>query len=127
MTWQRIPAGSVKCGFGKARRTPNVPLAASSTLVDNRDGGDMDTADRLFWSHLGLAADTDLPKVCGGHEDFDPQRIDLRQREDRTLFISILAGNEKALDHDAVDWASQRALFQNFFRMGDFQARNLAG
>lgn len=40
-TLQRIPPGSAKRGFGKARRTPNFPLAASSTrstTVQRLDG-----------------------------------------------------------------------------------------
>lgn len=77
----------------------------------------MDTADGLFWSHFSFAVDTDLPKICRGHKDFDPQRVDLRERQDRALIISILAWNEEALDHHAVDWASQRTLFHNLFRM----------
>jgi hypothetical protein len=95
--------------------------------VDNRNGGHMDTTDRLLWSHFGAAADPDLPKIGRRHEDLDPQRVDLREREDRALIVSILAWYEEALDHHAVDWASQRPLFQNLLRMRDFQARNLPG
>ena len=79
-------------------------------MVDHGDPRDMDTANRLFGPHLGVAADVDLSIVRGWHEDFDPQRIDLRQSEHRTLFVSILAGNEQSLDHDAIDGATQRAL-----------------
>ena len=66
-------------------------------MVDNGDFRHVDTADWLFGPHLGLAADADLPMVRGWHEDFDPQRIDLRQSEHRTLFVSILAGHYSVL------------------------------
>ena len=79
-------------------------------MVDNDDFRDMDTADWLFGPHLGLAADADPAMVRSWHEHFDPQRINLRQSEHRTLFVSILAGNEQSLDHDPIDGATQRAL-----------------
>jgi hypothetical protein len=92
--------------------------------VNDRDGGNMHPLEGPFRSRFGVVADTDLPKICRGHEDFDPQRVDLREREDRTLIISILAWYEKALDHHAVDWASQRTLSRRLANVS--QARNLA-
>src|SRR5215471_11773538 len=95
-------------------------------MVDHRDRRAMDSADRLFGAHLGFAADTDLPEVCGGHEDFDSQRIDLRKSEDWTLVVTILARNQQSLDDDAINRASKQALADDFFRMEDVETRELS-
>lgn len=82
-------------------------------------------ADGQFRSHLGSAADMDPTEIWGGHEHFDPQRIDLCEGEDWALVISIFTRNEKSLDHDAIDRATQCALVQNLFGVRDFQASKL--
>ena len=67
------------------------------------------------------------PKYACRHEDFDPQRVDLREREDRALIIAILTRYEKAIDHDAVDSGFAAHAVSDLFRMSDFQARNFPG
>src|SRR5262245_46753467 len=86
----------------------NAECAACSVehMVNYRHGGGMDSTDRLFRLNFRLTTDANLSVVRGRHEYFDPERVDLCQREHWALLISILAWHKKPLDHHAIDRAS---------------------
>jgi hypothetical protein len=84
--------------LGRAKRTPNVPLAASSTRSTTVTGAALGPSDRRLWPDLRPAADVNFVVEGNRQEHFDAKLIDLCECQDRGLLIAILAGIEEPTD-----------------------------
>src|SRR5204862_1418650 len=83
------------------------------------------SADRRFADHGGFRSNLDGCVEHDGYEDFDIERIDLRDRHDRRLLVSVFTALQVAFGNNAIDRAFDGAKFQDLLGPDNLELRNL--
>jgi hypothetical protein len=100
-------------GVGQGEAHAKRATRGIDHAVDHGDRGGKSSADRGFGSNLPSATDADLTVAGNRYDYLHTKLIDLRERQDWALLVSIFPGDEKAFDDYAADRTSQGALIDD--------------
>src|SRR5262249_38355619 len=92
--------------------------------INHGDRGGKRPTNRGFGPHLASAADSDFSIASGWHEHLNTKLVDLGERQDRALLISILTRDEMTFHDYAIDRTSQGTLVYDLLGVLDLELCN---
>src|SRR5262245_3232727 len=117
------PSGKRVVGVGQLKSDADRGAGRIEHLID--DGHDRSVLATDLRVNLRRSAKTDSAEMAQREIYFDVERIDLGHRDEVPLIEGIFTWAQRPGHDDAIDWAADRPLLENFAGASQFQLRQL--